>query len=196
MNKYAEIHLIAKWTCTSAERSWPWAQSPRFSQESARHFSDQSDKSKSSPSWAPLVSLAHPLGSPQRASWGSRNHVETPVVGQESKANKILSAGDTPHPAPRRWQPPCKVHSIKLHSFLFYPTSIYWESAYTVSSKREYNCYHASRVVKMAREWGNTLSIKGIPLFAGRVFCFLWFPKGKCNMKKGIFLTAMRKKKS
>ena len=34
---------------------------------------------------------------------------------------------------------------------------------------------------------GITLSIKGILFLSGCIFCFLWFPKGKCNMTKRYF---------
>ena len=34
---------------------------------------------------------------------------------------------------------------------------------------------------------GITLSIKGILFLSGCIFCFLWFPKGKCNTTKRYF---------
>lgn len=99
---------------------------------------------------------------------------------------KCLNASDTSHRAPRTTPEICLG---KFNSVLFHPTSIYQESAYTVYSSRECNCCLASWVVKMIGEWGNTLSIKGAPLFSGCIFCFLWFPKQKCNTKQGIFVT-------
>lgn len=160
-------------------------------------FSDNSDKCKSSPGWALPVCPAHALGSHQGTSWGTRSHVETLAVSQESKANEIFQCWLYITHSTKALTTTPKVHPVKWHSFLFYsPQSMHWESAYTVYFNRLTIVLSQGRWWKWFSSEELPFSIKGIPSFSGCICCFLWFPKGKCNTKKRYFCKCEEEKKA
>lgn len=158
-------------------------------------FSDNSDKCKSSPGWALPVCPAHPLGSHQGTSWGTRSHVETLVVSQESKANEIFQCWLYITHSTKALTTTPKVHPVKWHSFLFYsPQSMHWESAYTVY-------FNGLTIVISQGRWWKWFSseelpflLKGSHRFQDAYFAFFHFPKGSAIRRKDIFVNVRRKK--
>lgn len=129
---------------------------------------------------------------------GTKSHVETPVVGQEPKVNeKFKCWWYITHSTKALPTIPKVLSSVKLNSFLFYPTSIYWESAYTLCALRE------STIVILQAGWWKWFEGEKIPFllkashcFQDAYFAFFDFQKGNAiQKKKGIFVTVRRQKK-